>query len=176
MNKPRIKSIFFITIIIFIILSISGCIHIDFGDPLRSEKPKPPEYHIVTKPGFPLKHVFDINDQWNPIESKETQPFIIKHKTEWFNISIEVVINTFNFINDSPLENYSFIDQFVHVTILDPDKEKYYDKEFFETDEVKRQLSTPKSGDWVVLVDAVGLGYGDIHDSYNINVIANEPI
>lgn len=170
------KEIITITII-FILILTCGCIHIDFGNPFKSEKPKPPEYHIVTKEGFPMTHSFDISDPLNPdVKYSDTQPFIVKPKTDWVNISISIILNTYNFINDSPIGNYSLLDRYVYITILDPSDEKYYEKQFFESAEIKRQLSTPKPSDWKVLVEAIGLGYENIHDSYKINVIANEPI
>ena len=98
MKQKMIRNTLFI-IVIIIFLSTSGCIHIDLGNPFKSEEEKPPEYRIITKPGFPLKHTFNINDPWNPIESEKSQPFIVKKMTEWVNISINVVLNTFNFIN-----------------------------------------------------------------------------
>ena len=122
-----------------------------------------------------MSHIFDtLNDQ--NIQYSDAQPFYVKKSTEWINISIRVVINTFNLINNSPFENYSFIDQQVAVTIFDPNDDHYFDETFIETDDVKRQLSTPQPGRWAVTVDAVGLGFEDTKDSFEIIVIANEPI
>ncbi len=157
------------------IILTSGCIHLDLGKPFQSEEPEPTEYQIVTKEGFPITHTFDTLEDLDPTHS-DTQPIRVKKGTEWVNISISVVINDFQIINNSPLENYTLLDRYVEVIIEYPNKDEYYRKRFEETDDVKRQLSTPAAGPWVVKVEAVGLGYGDTHDSYRINVIANEPV
>jgi len=174
MLQSRVK-ILIVIIIVFLLTSTCGCIHIDFGNPFRSEKPKPPEYHIIKKPGFPLAHTFDIRESLDPTYS-DTQPFIIKPDTEWINVTIVVVLNSYNFINNSPIANYSILDRYVKVTIRDPKDKKQLDETYVETTDVRRQFSYPMEGDWVVLVDAVGLGYEDTFDSYHVNVFVNEPI
>ena len=174
MSNKILMQIFSITIIL-LLSSLSGCIHIDFGKPFKPEESEPPEYRIVQKEGFPISHSFDISVSLDPTYS-ETMPILVKKNTEWVNISIDVLINDFRFINNSPIENYSLLDRYVEVIITDPDGEDYYNKHFTETDEVKRQLSTPAPGPWVVKVEAVGLGYEDTKDSYRIDVIANEPV
>jgi hypothetical protein len=174
MEKMYLKTTI-LMILMIILVSSSGCIHIDFGNPFKTETPPPPEYRIKIKDGFPMSYTFDtLNDQ--DIQYSDAQPFYVKEDTQWINISMRVVVNTFNLLNNSPLENYSFVDQQVKITILDPNDDHYFDKTFFETDDVKRQLSTPQPGRWAITVDAVGLGYQDTKDSYEIIVIANEPI
>jgi hypothetical protein len=174
MNKGCRITIFSI-LMIFIFSSFSGCIHIDLGDPFKPEESEPPEYHIVAKEGFPISHSFNLQKSIDPTHS-DTMPIRVKSGTEWVNISIKVVINDFNIINNSPIENYTQLDRYVEVTIDDPNAEQYYNKRFSESDEVRRQLSTPAPGPWVVKVEAVGLGWEDTEDSYLVDVIANEPV
>ena len=159
----------------FLLIFSSGCIHIDFGDPFKSEEPEPTKYHIIQKDGFPFSYKFDTIEK-RKIENNEAKPIIVKKGTEWVNISIKVVINEFNFINDSPIANYTSLERYVQVVIVNPDNEEYYRKKFIESDEVKRQLSTPATGRWGVKVNAVGLGYQGTHDSYLIDALANEPM
>ena len=174
MDKLYLRSIM-LFILFILVLSSSGCIHTDFGDPFRTEKPPPPEFEILAKEGFPMQHVFDTaSDQ--DIKFTDARPFFIKEKTKWINITVHVVLNTYNFLNNSPLENYSFIEQYAKITILDPTDDDLFYWEFYETDDIKREVPTPLTGRWAVTVEAVGLGYGNTKDSYEINIIVNEPI
>ena len=122
-----------------------------------------------------MSHEFDLSVQME-IKHTDAKPINVKEDTIWINISINVVINDFNFINNSPIQNYSLLERYVLVTIEDQDKEEYFQKEFLETAEVHRQLLSPQKGLWAVKVEAVGLGYQELKDSYRIDVIANEPV
>jgi hypothetical protein len=172
-HSPR-KIVLFAFLII-ILISSSGCIHIDFGNPFKSEEPKKTEFEIKHKEGFPIAYEFDTLTNLN-IENSDTEPIAVKSSTEWVNITIKVVINDLELINTTPIANYTNFERSVLVKLLDPDNKPYYEKKFIETDEVRRQLSTPAPGAWIVTVDAVGIGYEDTKDSYWIDVFAFEPV
>lgn len=168
--KPMI-----LAILILVLVFSSGCIHIDFGNPFKSEEEKPMEFEIKHKAGFPLSYEFDTWTNKN-IENRDSAPIAVKTGTEWINITIKIVINDIELINLTPISNYTNFERSVLVKLLDPDNTPYYEKKFIETDEIRRQLSTPAPGPWVVTVEAIGLGYEDIKDSYWIDVFAYEPV
>ncbi len=175
MERTKIK-IVMIIIIFLLLISTSGCIHIDFGNPFIEEEPKPTTYNINTKMGFPMSHSFDVTDIRNPdIKYSDTQPFIIKKHTQWVNITIKVEIYQYSFFDISPFENYTYFEQYVEVRIEKPNDEIYFEQKFIDTDEENRGLDSPEKGVWKVFVEAAGLGYEDVHDKYYINVIVNEP-
>ena len=165
-----------ILIALLIVLTVlsSGCIHIDFGDPFKTHEPRPKEFQIVTKEGFPLNHTFDtISDQ--AFEITKTKPFYVKEYTEWVNISIEVVINKIENINTSIINLSTLLDRSVKVKLTGPNDIVYYQQEFTESDSRLLPVVPPSVGVWKVEVIAKGFGYGDIHDSFEIIVIAYEP-
>lgn len=165
----------FVLILLIILVSSSGCIHIDFGNPFKSEEPKAKEFEIKHKVGFPITYEFDTLTDQN-IKNSDSGPIAVKSDTEWVNITIKIVINDLELINTTPIANYTNFERSVLVKLLDPDNRPYYEKKFIETDEVRRQLATPAPGAWKVTVDAVGIGYGDTKDSYWIDVYAYEPV
>jgi hypothetical protein len=156
-------------------LTSAGCIHFDFGDPFRSEEPEPTEYHLMHKEDFPISHYFDFSQNLDPKHS-ETNPIVVKKGTQWVNVTIEVMLNDFSIINDTPIGNDSLVERYVHVIIQDPEGEEYYNTRFLESAEVKRSISLPTKGPWVVKVEALGFGYQEIRDYYIINAVAFEPI
>jgi hypothetical protein len=176
-TQRSIKAVWLKLLSIFLLILLltfsTGCIHIDFGDPFKEPKPKVTDFRITTKEGFPLQHVFNFEED-NDIKHSETQPFYIKKDTEWVNVSIIIVINNYEFVNNSPI-NISFLEQYVRVTLTGPDDEIYYNNKFTESAELLRPLDTPGSGRWIVAVEAKGFGYSGNYDSYTINVIVYEP-
>ena len=169
-NGIRILCIF---LLINLFIFSSGCIHVDLGNFFDEPEPEVKDYRINTKEGFPLKHVFNF-EQDNSIKKSETQPFYIKKGTEWANLSIIVVINNYEFINNSPID-LSLLEQFVHVTLTAPDDSLFYDNKFTESAEIIRPMDEPEPGRWIVAVDAKGFGYQGNYDSYEINIVVYEP-
>jgi hypothetical protein len=174
-SKPKdrpLSKMVILFLLVVILTSICGCIHIDFGDPFKSPEQKPTEFQVITKPGFPVSHTFDIeNDE--DVEESKTQPFHVLKYTEWVNISIEVTINNFELINSSVI-NSSILERYVHVTIKGPEG-LYLDQKFIESTKILRPLIPPTPGKWIVSVDARGFGYSGTYDSFKINVVAYEP-
>jgi hypothetical protein len=175
--KSNIKTawlkIWSISFLVLLLSFSTGCIHVDLGNPFQEPEPKVTDFSIVTKQGFPLQHVFNFEED-SDIKHSETQPFYVKKDTEWVNISIIVIINNYEFINNSPV-NITILEQYVRVTLTGPDDEIYYNNKFTESAELLRPLDAPESGRWIVSVEARGFGYQGNYDSYTINVIAYEP-
>lgn len=155
---------------ILMMLLTSGCIHIDLGNPFKDPEEKPIDYKITTK--AELKHVFDMNEDPDGKYS-ETEPFYIQKHTEWINISITVEINSYDILNSSLL-NLSFLEQYVHVMITDPDGELFYDKKFEESVDIKSPIP-PTTGPWKLQVDGKGWGDEENQDNYKIIVVVYEP-
>jgi hypothetical protein len=167
------SKIFLISLLVILLISSSGCIHVDLGNPFKEPEPEVTDFRIITKEGFPLTHVFNFEED-SDIRHSDTQPFYVKKDTEWVNISIIVIINNYEFLNNSPL-NISFLEQYVRVTLTGPNEEIYYSNKFTESAELLRPLDAPESGRWIVAVEAKGFGYQGNYDSYTINVVAYEP-
>ena len=162
-----------ISIIIILVLLTSGCIHIDLGNPFHEPKPKITEYKIVTKEGFPIKHVFNFAEDPDFMHS-QTKPFYVYKGTEWVNISIIIVINTYMVINNTPI-NLSFLERYVKITIKNPEGKVDYQKRFVESVEQLRPVDKPETGTWIVEVEAKGIGDDETYDYYEVNVVAYEP-
>lgn len=160
-------------IIIFLVFSTSGCIHIDLGDPFKDPEDKPLEFNVVTKQGFPINHTFDTLDDQR-LEKSRTQPFIVFKHTKWVNVSISVVLNDFGFLNSS-ITNSTIIDRYVHISLKNPEG-IYFDHNFKESEKRLVPLIPLTFGKWIVSVEAKGFGYGGTYDSFMVNVKANEPI
>jgi hypothetical protein len=171
-TKLIIKALVVGVILILITLS-SGCIHVDIGNPFQKPEPEIADYAIVTKEGFPLKHTFNLDA--GDIRYGETKPFYIKKGTEWANISIIVIINSYQIINGSPI-NISILEQYVKVSLRGPDDEVYYNDKFTESTEQLWPLNAPKTGRWIVAVDGQGFGTSGSNDYYEVNVVAYEPV
>lgn len=163
-----------IFIIIFILLSLSGCVHIDLGNPFKTSEELPTDFHVITKAGFPMNHTFNTFEDGD-LTFTDTQPFYVYEHTQWVNISIDVILNTGETINFS-IFNLSSFERFVHVIITDPYDEVYFEEHFLYTGDAFFPLTPPTAGGWVVAVEAKGVGYQDIRDFYGINVIAYEPV
>ena len=172
-GKNRFITFLAISLIIYFTLFTSGCIHIDLGNPFHEPEPELSTPHVVNKPGFPLTHEFDMREDQD-LKYSETQPFYLPKGTEWINISITIVLNYYELINDTPL-NTSLLDRYVIVKLTDPENNLQIDEEFTETDEVLRTIVSPQPGRWIVAVDARGWGNDEIHDYYIIDVISLEP-
>ncbi len=170
----KYKKVLLVTVVTFLFIFSSGCIHVDLGNPFLEPEPKVTDYQIAPKEGFPLKHVFNIEVD-SSTQFSETQPFYIEKGTEWFNISIIIVMNNYQYFNNSPI-NISFLEQYVKVTLTGPDDEIYYNTKFTESAEVIRPYDLPMTGLWIVAVEAKGFGYQGNYDSYEVNVVAYEPI
>jgi hypothetical protein len=164
--------IYLVAIFIFLIVGSCGCIHIDFGEPFGEPEPEITEFHVVTKEGFPIKHIFT-NDEANQ-KHTETMPFNIKKETEWANISIKVEINNFGFINNSPI-NITFFEQYVYIIIEGPNEDIFFEHRYEESDMDIRPIPKPKEGVWIVRAEAKGFGNDETYDYYEVNVIAYEP-
>jgi hypothetical protein len=162
-----------IFLLILLLTFTTGCIHVDLGNPFQEPKPEVTDFSIVTKEGFPLQYVFNFEEN-SDIKHSETQPFYVKSETEWVNMSIIIIINNYEILNNSPI-NISILEQYVRVTLTGPDDEIQYNKKFTESAELLRPLDVPESGRWIVAVEAKGFGYQGNYDSYTINVVAYEP-
>ena len=152
----------------------SGCIHIDFGNPFKDKEPEPTEFQIITKEGFPIYYKFDIYED-PELKYSKTQPFYIPKGTEWINISIIVVFESYEYMNLSII-NLSSLERYVHITVTNPENEIIYGEKFMESVELLRSPMPPTPGPWIVGIEAKGMGYEDTYDYFEINVVTYEPV
>ena len=156
---------------IALIISSSGCIHIDLGNPFKDPEKKPTEYQIVDKLDPPITQTFDFNNL-NSIETSITKPFYVQDGTEWVNVSIEIIINTY--FNTS-IWNSTMIERYVTI-IIDGPEGVYFDQKFTESTKFLRPLIPPSSGTWIIKVEGRGWGYEDTKDHFEISATAYEPV
>ena len=169
-----ISRFFILSILLLILVSFSGCIHVDLGNPFKEPTPTIEGYYVVHKNGFPLAHTFKV-DEGDSIKYSETQPFYIYKGTEWINISIIVSLNSYNLVNSSPI-NLSFLERYVEVSLIDPSDEVVYKEKFLESDDKLVPVNSPASGRWIVAVEAKGFGVQGTYDSYMVDLITYEPV
>jgi hypothetical protein len=161
-------------VFLLLLVSTMGCIHVDFGNPFKKPEPKITGLDVVHKEGFPLTHIFKF-DEGDSIQYSETQPFYIYKGTEWINISIIVTINSYNFINNSPI-NLSILERYVEIKLIDPEDKVPFRQKYIESTDRLVPVSLPTAGRWIVSVEAKGFGFEGTYDSYSVDVITYEPV
>ncbi len=193
------KKIFsMVTVLILMIISTTGCLHIFLADEFLVPKiDKPIEYE------FKSYHFADNFTSNFPVEVlqiyEEEFPINIKPETENMRIDISVFMRSadevIEIINNTPGEGpvkellmelleqaLELSDQrYIEIKVKLPDGYELYNGRFNQTNQVDVPLiSSPMEGTWIVEVEGAGIGGGDgslgfeYHDSFSIDVIVKE--
>jgi hypothetical protein len=193
------KKIFtMVLVLILIIISTTGCLHIFLAEDLLVPKIDKPivyefkSYHFADNftSNFPVE-VLQIYEEEFPIE--------IKPETENMRIDISVFMRSadevIEIINNTPGEGtvkeilmelleqaLELSDQrYIEIRVKLPDGYELYNGRFNQTNQVDVPLiSSPSEGTWIVEVEGAGIGGGDgdlgfeYHDSFSVDVIVKE--
>jgi hypothetical protein len=188
------------SVILLLILSSSGCIHIHLAkDLLVPKEDKTVEYIYQSyrfsdnlTSNIPLE-VLEIYDEQFPLE--------VKPKTEHMRIDISITMRSahelIRIINDTvpddrPGKEYllelleqalEYADQrYFKVTIKIPESDDFkFQYRFNQTDQVEVGLiSSPKDGTWIIEVEGAGIGGGsesmgfEYHDAFSVDIVLKE--
>jgi hypothetical protein len=158
----KVKLFVLLTMNLIILVSLSGCIDVNWAKDMLGDDPPPPSYSIVDK--WTLTHFFEAGPH------EDEMPIHIQDKTVWLKINITIV-----------MEQSIGLVRNVEVVLSRPGDEpgkliEHYARRYNNSAIDNIVINDPVPGEWRFHIEGTGFGLIDeIRDSYRVEVSTYEP-